>query len=216
MFNLLRNSFSAKVKQQDKCDISGNAYKSFVYYALKESDYFTFHLPNYNHFYVTEKNINLLPNEMKCDINNLTDNVKDNEIFNRYKKNVTPLIDLIRNQIVFSYYDVSYLNNIFNYGTEVFIIRIIDFDSCYRFFTAAESVFSWKFDSFSEDICFFSDEKCWLQIVSHEQLIMFKGKAEQEETLKKYGIAFLNMKTDIELPTIKGTIGGGSVSYVNS
>lgn len=200
MFNLIKRFFYIKSGHQYEIDLKGDAYKSFVRYALENSDYFTFHLPNYDHFFVTDKNINLFPDEMISDIDTLIDNKKDNNAFIRYKNKTTSLIDIVRNQIVFSYYDVEYLNNIFNYGTEVFLIKISDIDTCYNFFSVAKSIFSWQADDFPEDICFFSQGTCWLQIISHEQTILFKGTQEKEDELKKLGVVFAELKRDISLP----------------
>ncbi len=198
MINKIRN-FLKKNKQQNN-NLTGEAYKGFVNFALDNSDYFTFHLPNYNHFIITDKNSDLLPDELKVDILDLADNKQDNKEYVEYKSKTADIIDIIRNQIVSSVYDAEYLNQIYNYGTEAYVVKISDKESCYNFLMSAKSLFSWRANNLPEDICFFSNGICWLKIISHSEMIIANVTNELEEQLKNFGISFNRFEKDIKLP----------------
>lgn len=173
-------------------DISNDKYKKFICFVLDNAEYFSFQLPNVNHFLVTEKNSALLLEEMKSDIAVLTDNKKENKTFVEYKNKTLPLIDIIRSQIVSVVYDVSYCDDIYNYGTEAYIVKIDDIDSCKKFLFSAKSLFSWKYPEFPEDICFIRNGKCWIRSIAHEQMLFLENITEcEKEFLASIGVNYL-------------------------
>lgn len=175
--------------QKNDYDISDDKYKKFICFVLENSEYFSFQLPNVNHFLVTEKNSALLIEEMKSDIAALTDNKKENKTFIDYKNKTSQLIDIIRSQIVSVVYDVSYFDDIYNYGTEVYTVKIDDIDSCKKFLFSAKSLFTWKYPDFPEDICFIRNGKCWIKSIAHENLLFFEDITKSEaELLQAMGI----------------------------
>lgn len=181
-------------------DISGESYRGFVRYALERSDYFTFQMPNFEHYIISEKNRHLVPDEMIEDIESLPSNIKDNEFFIRYNEKTAPLLGIIKEQIVSDSYDMTYLDEIYNYGTKTYIVKISDVESCYGFLTAADSLFSWRADNFPEDICFFRDGKCWLKTVSHEKYAFVDVCDESKEEVKQFGDVFSVFESNIYLP----------------
>ena len=190
-----------KNRDYKSVDLVGNEYKEFISYALKKSDYFSFQLPNYEHYLITPRNEALLPDEFKEDIRNIDDNQKENKEFVKYKLKTAEQMNLISKDIVFTCYDVSYFDNVYSYGTEGYVVQNNDPDSCIKFLTAAQSLFSWTADNYPEDLYFFAQGKCWMKIRSHDKILYLEEK-ERENFLKTYNIPCFRLSEDIALSSV--------------
>jgi len=183
----------------DEHDITGENYRHFIKYALEQSDVFTFCIPNFEYLRVTDKNRFFADEEDIADCATPT-NIKDNEYFKAYKQNVKPLLNIIEDQIIITYNETAYHDQIRNHDMEIYIVGIKDFDKCFEFLTSAGSLFSWRADKYPEDICFFNNGCCWLQSIAHEgYCFVMLDDAEIQQKLKDMGLKFTLSDEKIDL-----------------
>lgn len=204
LFDVIKNKLIEIFKKDkefsiDEHDIKGEAYKIFIRYALEYSDTFTFCIPNFNYLRVTDTNKAFLDKEDIADSKSRT-NIKDNEDFKIYKRNVQPFLNVIENQIIATYNNTVYNGQIYNYDSEIYVAEIKDIDKCFEFLTSADSLFSWKANKYPEDICFFANGYCWLQSIAHEgDCFVYINDSQTLQKLKDMGLKFTVKQKKIKL-----------------
>lgn len=167
--------------------VDDSKYKDFVDYALSLSDVITFHIV---HFDVFSPEMQLMQEDYrKAHPDEPVVPVDDySEYYGRMKNITEPIADAV----IGKSNDFSYLGYGYGHLCETFKIDARRTQTR-DFLLSADSIFSWRYPLFPEDVCFFREGKCWLRTVAHEKLLFAKNISETEaEQLENCGIKFFS------------------------
>ena len=140
-------------------DIVKPYYDELIQYLLKKCDVFTFCLPNFGKLIRTingQKTIKYLD---------------DGSVFSSYKNKVMPRIEKTLTRQLKIYHSECYGTNSYDREREIYIVAIDKFMDI-SFFDN-ERLFAWRYPNFPEDICFYKEGRCFMELISHEQLCFF-------------------------------------------
>ena len=140
-------------------DISKQNYTDLIQYLLKKCDIFTFCLPDFGKFITT------------VDGQRTIEFLDDGSAFRSYKNKVMPKIEKIFNHQLKIYHSESYCGSVYDREREIYVVSIDEWIDISFF--EIERLFAWRYPDFPEDLCFYKDGKCFMELISHEQLCFF-------------------------------------------
>lgn len=137
-------------------------YRRMIAYYLRESDYFTFFIPDYSV---------LSPIESKQQkvSGGYVDKDTDKLISAWEKEQLGD----ISTSIVYKTESFSYLGYKYGHLCKTFVVSTSDIVTCKKFLLRAKSIWDWQYPKLPEDICFFKNGKCIFRSVAHERLVFF-------------------------------------------
>ena len=158
-------------------------YDEFTDYALSLSEYITFHIVHYD--ILSPKSLKMKEEYMK---NHPEECVTEEEPNDDYYKRMSFFIEYIKDAVLKTDKAFSYLGFEYGYLCETFTVDAKN-PKVKEFLLIADSIFSWKYPDFPEDICFFRNGHYWCRSVAHENLLFFNGITDSEsEKLKQLGV----------------------------
>ena len=140
-------------------DISKQNYNELIYYLLKNCDVFAFCLPDFG---------KLVRN---VDDQRTVQRLDDGSEFYSYKNKVMPKIEKILSHQLKIYHSECYGTNSYDREREIYVVSIDE--SIDTSFFESDRLFAWRYPNFPEDLCFYKDGKCFMELISHEQLCFF-------------------------------------------
>ena len=161
-------------------------YIKFIDFALSKSDSIAFHIVHYDI---------LSPDElaMRKEYQKLHPEEPNEEIVVNYEyyERMAELIKPIKKAILQKENAFSYLGYGYGHLCETFIVNA-KHPNVRKFLCAVDSIFSWQYPDFPEDVSFISQGKCWARNVAHEKLLFFEDITDIEvEYLTGIGIELI-------------------------
>lgn len=148
--------------------IANKKYNDILDFISTRCDMFTFCIPDYNYRIITEQNKHLF-----CDNDTQETIMKDisssRDLYNAYEERTKSIRESLLTYLVRSYNDVIYLDQIRQYKMTIYLYAI-NSDSINILKSYTNNLFSWKYPTSPEDLCFFSKGRCFLQSIAHEKL----------------------------------------------
>lgn len=175
--------------------INGNTYQELVQLLIEQSDSFLFYLPNMGKTLVNERNADLM-SQYSIGYSH----EEDQDLHAAYIKRMQWYIDLIRDDIIKSYADTGYLNQVSNLEIEVHHVAISE--KTKDFFAQTNDFSKWKYPALPENPCFMLNGKCVFQCIAHENLcFLYINDGRIKKLLKKNKVEFLKIPDD-DIPTL--------------
>lgn len=158
-------------------------YDEFIEFALSLSDYVTFRIARYDI---------LSPESLKMKEeyreNHPADSAVPEESYGDYYDRMSYFIEYIKDAVVKTDSSFSYLGFHYGYLCETVVLDAKN-PKVREFLLSADSVFSWKYPDFPEDMCYFRNGRYWFRSVTNKNLIFFNNITEAEaEKLKQLGV----------------------------
>ena len=160
-----------------------NFYNCNDYQYIKLLDFFltrcnivAFCLPNFETKFPIKNSSNCI-DEYKLILNSLD---RNSAIFNDYKKEVKPFLDVLKEETLKIYQKIQYFDQTSNYEKEIYILNY-NKNSC-EIFKSVKSFDNWHYPKLPEDLYFFSGKKCYFSFISHESEYGIYDNSE--ETIK--------------------------------
>lgn len=165
-------------------DIKGNKYKKLMTYMTQYCDTIVFQLHNMDKMFDDEivsgnENVEDVEFEIYDDI----------ELFYKYKNDVENLMKStgIYADIKNAYESLNYYGNGCNYVFDVYVLSISD--NTLSFLGKSTSLYKWCYPSLPEDICFYKNNRCILETITHEKYcFLYTDDAEALKELEKIGL----------------------------
>lgn len=147
-------------------DIRLAQYSELIKFLLRKCDAFTLCLPNYGKRAYFQQN-----QDKSKSIKYYVAQIDDGSQFERYKNRVSSKIDIVANHLISVRYDVIYGSNLYDREREIYIFNI-DSTINSAFFDNV-NVFDWRYPDFPEDLCFYKQGQCFMEVVAHERNCFF-------------------------------------------
>ena len=173
-------------------NIKRNKYNKLIEYLLGFCDTLVFQAPN---FFKLFDDDNVDEYTKYEDVDFYIDGGIDN--FNDYKKQIERHVELIADDILSKYEDITYYGNKCNYVLEVYVVKISD--NTHEFLKICNSLYDWRYPRLPEDLCFFKTGKCILETITHEKLCFIDVESVGENILRKMHLSFKNIPEDNEV-----------------
>lgn len=174
---------------QLKKPIKKKKYNKLVDFLIENSDSFLFNLPNMGKTVVNERNADVMDEPI-----GYVDE-EDQDEYRAYVERTKPCIDIIRDDIIESYFDTGCLDQITSIEHQIFYAKISN--KTKSFFMQTDSFSKWLFPYLPENPCFIKNGRCIFQCISHEELFFIDLDVPKvEEFLKKNRIRFFPMFGD--------------------
>jgi len=166
-------------------DIKNIDYTSLLQHALGFCDVLTLQIPNNNKMIINKNNNKLYP-ELEIGHYEIIEDL----LFEVYYDNANRLVErLFGNHIIKTILDTKYLTSIYGSERKIYLIKMSQEVVDNLRFTY--SLFAWKFPFLPEDICLFSEDKCWLHSIAHEEICWgYDNSKDIKSILKKMKIKF--------------------------
>ncbi|MBQ7344631.1 MAG: hypothetical protein IJW45_01030 [Oscillospiraceae bacterium] len=176
-------------------ELNKEAYLELVRSLLKRSDSIMFDLPNMGRVLVNERNAKLMEN---YPIGYVVE--EDQDLHLAYINRTARYLDLIRDDIIQSYTDTGYLDQISSISMEIFHVAVSE--DTYDLFAQTDDFSGWRYPAFPEDPCFLSGGKCIFQCIAHERLCLLY--IEDEEMIRFLGREKLDVveRADLQIPSL--------------
>ena len=140
-------------------DIAKQNYNELIQYLLKKCDIFTFCLPDFG---------KLVRN---VDDQRMVQRLDDGSEFYSYKNKVMPKIEKILSHQLKIYHSECYVANSYDREREIYVVSIDEWIDVSFF--ENDRLFAWRYPDFPEDLCFYKEGKCFMELVAHEQWCFF-------------------------------------------
>lgn len=176
-------------------NIRGKKYIKLIYLMLDYCDKMVFQLPNtFKHF--DEEKINA--DDTIESVNFVA--LENNDLFCRYKNKVKFAVKMsgVAKNIINEYESLTYYGKKCNHTFDVFVMSVGSNLRDYLFLT--DSIYDWKYPDLPEDICFFKNNKCVLETITHEKLTFLH--TDDKELLRKIKFARLRLKKSYSTETL--------------
>lgn len=177
--------------------IENGKYYLLLDYLFSKCDVFTFHLPDKFNEFISENNIEYFP---WCNLNTYVNSI-DSKEFEEYKNSIEYRVREFRRFFIKEYIDVEYAGNIYGNKMEIKVIRFDE--SLLGALKATSGLYDWQYPKMPEDLCFYSQGKCFLRSVAHEKMcIIYSDDYDTIYTLKKIGLKYRHDINDLIPPTL--------------
>ena len=104
-----------------------------------------------------------------------------------YLEWVDDFLEDLKPYILKDYFSNEYFDEECSHMMRIIVAKLTE-DS-YHMFTAANNIFDWKFPADVEDLCFFTEGRCFLYTISHEEIFELNEPHDLELTIfKKMGV----------------------------
>ncbi len=114
------------------------------------------------------------------------------EEFLQYRKNIARIYEFSMPQLIKSYVSNDYFMHHRDSYQEIEIYALNKGDCSTDFLFNSHDLFKWQYPDLPEDLCLFSNGKCWLTIAAHEKQcwIYDAGQVERDILKKVIGLKF--------------------------
>ncbi len=158
-------------------------YNEFIDFALSVSDSIAFHIGHYE--ILSPEMIEMRNEYQKSHPEQQNEEIDvPFEYYERMAEMIKPIEEaILKKDKVFSYLGYGY-----GYLCETFVVNA-KHPKVKEFLRLANSIFSWKYPDFPEDVSFLRQDKCWARNVAHENLLFFEDITKSElAILQEMGI----------------------------
>lgn len=169
-------------------EITKDQYCLLIGYILKICDSFACSLPNFDKIFT---NMDLLQGVedispfMKDSFFRYLD---DGVAFEAYKTKVSSRLKLIADHQIKSYKSLRFATNLYDREREIYVYRI-DSDLNFDFFET-EGLFTWRYPGLPEDLCFYRNNKIYMEVIAHEELCFIEADEANCEFLDELGLEY--------------------------
>lgn len=132
-------------------------YKKIITKLIKQSDFITFHIPNYGKILKSYDDIHEeeYTNEF-------------NEDYLEYRKHCLTQIKEIQDDIIEVYNDTDYCTQSYEYELEIYVVRTST--EVEKFLLSFNHFNEWQYPNMPEDLCFYKGNKCLFESITHENM----------------------------------------------